>query len=60
MVKSNIFFCQKQKQFSVLQEKKEGMLKNEEVAPFRVKNEEYDFVDPCPDEMKQVWKKLEN
>ena len=36
------------------------MLKNEEVAPFRVKNEEYDFVDPCPDEMKQVWKKLEN
>ena len=44
----------------MFQEKEEGMLKNEEVAPFRVKDDEYDFVDPCPDEMKQVRTKLYN
>ena len=28
--------------------------KNDEARPFSIKETEYDFVDPCPEEMKQV------
>ena len=28
--------------------------KNDDSRPFRIKETEYDFVDPCPQEMKQV------
>ena len=28
--------------------------KNDDSRPFRIKETEYDFVDPCPEEMKQV------
>ena len=28
--------------------------KNADASPFSIKETEYDFVDPCPEEMKQV------
>ena len=34
--------------------------KSEEARPFSVKETEYDFVDPCPEEMKQVSDMLYN
>ena len=32
--------------------------KNDEARPFTIRETEYDFVDPCPEEMKQVFEML--
>ena len=32
--------------------------KNDEARPFTIRETDYDFVDPCPEEMKQVFEML--
>ena len=47
-------FCQRS--FKVISAEIINLIKNKnaDASPFSIKETEYDFVDPCPEEMKQV------